>query len=103
MMKRRTFMSFSTSALAAAVAAPRAWSKEDGQQAVVRYPDSTIETVHPRFEKYCLINAAVERLWTGARWAEGPVWIANGRYLLFMTASQSLYALYVNTRGAQLL
>jgi gluconolactonase len=28
-------------------------------------------------------NAAVERLWTGARWAEGPVWFGDGRYLLF--------------------
>jgi gluconolactonase len=35
------------------------------------------------FEKYCQFNAAVECLWTGARWAEGPVWFGDGRYLLF--------------------
>ena len=28
-------------------------------------------------------HARVERLWTGARWAEGPAWFAAGRYLLF--------------------
>jgi gluconolactonase len=32
----------------------------------------------------CLINhARVDRLWTGARWAEGPVWLAAGRYLVW--------------------
>jgi gluconolactonase len=40
-------------------------------------------TLDPRFEKLRQGNAAVERLWTGARWAEGPVWFGDGRYLLF--------------------
>ncbi len=32
----------------------------------------------------CLIgHARVERLWTGARWSEGPAWFAAGRYLLW--------------------
>ena len=32
----------------------------------------------------CLIgHARVERLWTGARWAEGPAWFPAGRYLVF--------------------
>ena len=25
----------------------------------------------------------MERLWTGGRWLEGPVWFGDGRYLLF--------------------
>ena len=49
----------------------------------VAYPDPAIETVDPRFAKYKIQSAAVERLWTGARWAEGPVWFGDGRYLLF--------------------
>jgi gluconolactonase len=49
----------------------------------VRYPDPSIESLDPRFDKYIQGNAAVERLWTGARWAEGPVWFGDGRYLLF--------------------
>lgn len=28
-------------------------------------------------------HARVERLWTGGRWSEGPVWFAAGRYLLW--------------------
>jgi len=32
----------------------------------------------------CLIgHARVERLWTGARWGEGPAWFAAGRYLVW--------------------
>lgn len=32
----------------------------------------------------CLIgHARVERLWTGARWCEGPAWFPAGRYLVF--------------------
>ena len=32
----------------------------------------------------CLVgHARVERLWTGARWCEGPAWFAAGRYLVF--------------------
>ncbi len=48
-----------------------------------RYPDPAIEILDPRFEKYRLFNAAVERLATGFRWAEGPVWFGDGRYLLW--------------------
>ena len=50
---------------------------------LVRYPDPAIETVDPRFEAYVLPNAAVERLHTGSRWAEGPVWFGDGRYLVW--------------------
>ena len=49
----------------------------------VRYPDPAIQALDARFEKYRLGNAAVERLWTGARWTEGPVWFGDARCLLF--------------------
>ena len=46
------------------------------------YPDPAIHALDPRFEKYWLKLSAVERLATGMRWAEGPVWFGDGRYLL---------------------
>ena len=52
-------------------------------QAVVRYPDPAIEVLDPRFTRYRLASAAVERLATGGRWTEGPVWFGDGRYLLW--------------------
>ena len=55
----------------------------DWQQGVIRYPDPAIEVVDPRFQKYVLGSAALERLWTGGRWTEGPVWFGDGRFLLW--------------------
>jgi gluconolactonase len=36
-----------------------------------------------RFESCFVGHVRVERLWTGARWSEGPAWFAAGRYLLW--------------------
>ncbi len=49
----------------------------------IRYPDPAIQIVDPSFMKYRITSAAVERLATGFRWAEGPVWFGDGRYLLW--------------------
>jgi gluconolactonase len=49
----------------------------------VRYPDAAVDVVDPSFAKHRINNAAVERLATGFRWAEGPVWFGDGRYLLW--------------------
>jgi gluconolactonase len=46
------------------------------------YPDPAIHAVDPRFEKYWIKLGAIERIATGMRWAEGPVWFGDGRYLL---------------------
>jgi len=52
-------------------------------QASPRYPDPAVQVLHPDFERYRLVSAAVERLATGMRWAEGPVWFGDGRFLLW--------------------
>jgi gluconolactonase len=71
-------------ALAFPPAAPAADSAlPQERKTLVAYPDPAVEIVDPRFAKYVVSSAAVERLYTGARWAEGPVWFADGRYLLF--------------------
>ncbi len=41
------------------------------------------EILDSRFNACIIGHARVERLWTGARWAEGPAWFAAGRYLTF--------------------
>jgi gluconolactonase len=48
-----------------------------------RYPDPAIEVLDASFARYRLASAAVERLATGFRWCEGPVWFGDGRYLLW--------------------
>lgn len=41
------------------------------------------EVLDPEFENCFIGHVRVERLWTGARWSEGPVWFAAGRYFLW--------------------
>jgi gluconolactonase len=48
-----------------------------------RYPDPAVRVLDPAFSKYRLAQASVERLFTGCRWSEGPVWFGDGRYLLW--------------------
>ncbi len=52
-------------------------------QPAERYPDPAIESLDARFDRLRLFNAAVERLATGCRWAEGPVWFGDHRALLW--------------------
>jgi gluconolactonase len=55
----------------------------DADRTTVRFPDPAIEIVDPRFAALVVGHEVVERLWTGGRWLEGPVWFGDGRYLLF--------------------
>ncbi|EAV41826.1 gluconolactonase, putative [Roseibium aggregatum IAM 12614] len=41
------------------------------------------EVIEPEFEDCFIGHARVERLWTGARWSEGPAWFPAGRYLVW--------------------
>lgn len=59
------------------------YPKTAGWRSHPRYPDPAIEALDPRFEKYWIKLSAVERLYTGCRWSEGPVWFGDGRYLLW--------------------
>lgn len=42
-----------------------------------------IERKDPRFDKLVAKDAKMEKLAEGFDWSEGPVWVANGGYLLF--------------------
>ena len=48
-----------------------------------RYPDPAVEILDPSFARYRVGLAAVERLYTGCRWSEGPVWFGDARCLLW--------------------
>ncbi|AOJ73286.1 MULTISPECIES: SMP-30/gluconolactonase/LRE family protein [Burkholderia] len=48
-----------------------------------RYPDPAVRVLDPRFDALRIRSASVECLFQGARWAEGPVWFGDGRYLLW--------------------
>jgi gluconolactonase len=65
----------------------------------LRYPDPAIEILDPSFLKYRLYAASVEQLATGFRWAEGPVWFGDGRYLLFSDIPNNRIMRYDDTSG----
>jgi gluconolactonase len=48
-----------------------------------RYPDPSVQILDPSFAKYRLPLAGVERLATGMRWSEGPVYFGDGRFVLW--------------------
>jgi gluconolactonase len=76
-------MNLTAGAFTALALDPLASTKSSDQKIPVAYPDPAVEVVDPRFAKSKINNAGVERLYTGTRWAEGPVWFGDGRYLLF--------------------
>ncbi|MGB7183578.1 MAG: SMP-30/gluconolactonase/LRE family protein [Burkholderiaceae bacterium] len=48
-----------------------------------RYPDPRIVVVEPEFDSLRLPMAKVERLATGMRWCEGPVWLGDTNTLIW--------------------
>ena len=67
---------------------------------ITRYPDPAVEVIDPRFATYKIGNAVVERLWTGSRWAEGPVWFGDGGYLLWSDIPNNCILKWQEATGA---
>ena len=77
-LHRRAFLAGSAmSALAMTSRVKAEWEPSQ------RYPDPRVRAIDPSFAKYRLSLAKVERIATGMRWAEGPVWFGDGRFLLW--------------------
>ncbi|ABG33188.1 SMP-30/gluconolactonase/LRE family protein [Roseobacter denitrificans] len=56
--------------------------------------------IDPSFDDCLIGHARVERLWTGARWSEGPVWFAAGRYLLWSDIPNNRILRWDDTDGS---
>jgi gluconolactonase len=78
-MHRRSFLTAAAAVPAVLAQTQRDWT---GRQPI-SYTDPDVIAIDKRFSKYMINNAAIERLWTGARWAEGPAWSGAGRFLLW--------------------
>lgn len=70
----------STALLATGMALPRL--AQSAEPLSRRYPDPSLEVLDESFLQLRLFNASVEKIADGLRWAEGPVWVGDGRYLL---------------------
>ena len=60
---------------------PRDFSRRGAPTTYFWDPD--VIAVDPAFEGLAQPNAAIQRLWTGGLWLEGPAWNAQGRYLVW--------------------
>ncbi|MEO8657179.1 MAG: SMP-30/gluconolactonase/LRE family protein [Bryobacteraceae bacterium] len=75
---RRSMLGLAAAAPALAMA-DRDWSNHQ----TTRYPDPDVIALDKSFSKYGLFNAVIYRHYVGTKWAEGPAWCAQGRYLLW--------------------
>ena len=53
----------------------------------------------PRFQSLIIGHAKLEKLWTGARWTEGPTYFPAGRYLVFSDIPNDRIMRYDETSG----
>jgi gluconolactonase len=82
-MERRTLFASAAAAAVAMTLKPAAAQRLPlGNLPDTRYPDPRVESLDKRF-KYKIGNAAIERIATGFRWAEGPAYFRAGRYLIW--------------------
>jgi gluconolactonase len=58
------------------------------------------EALDERFHKLALQNVHLEKLHTGCRWAEGPAYLAAGRYLVWSDIPNDRLLRYDETSGA---
>ena len=58
------------------------------------------EILEEEFSKCLTGHGRVERLWTGARWVEGPVWFPAGRFILFSDIPNNRMLRWDETNGS---
>src|SRR5262245_3797535 len=78
--KRTLLMGAGAAAAAAVTKTDTAWAAWEESQS---YPDPRVQVLDPSFARYRVGSASVERLYTGTRWSEGPVWMGDWRCLLW--------------------
>src|SRR5947208_6102557 len=77
---RRGMMTAAGAAVVTVATAQNAFARWEASE---RYPDPAVQVLDPAFNKYRLLLASVEQLYTGARWSEGPVWMGDWRCVLW--------------------
>jgi gluconolactonase len=80
MTSRRRFLAAGAAGAAALPLARRALADWAPSQ---RIPDPGVVILDDAFKGLRISSAKIERLATGFRWCEGPVWFGDGRYVLW--------------------
>ena len=95
-MTRRHMLAATSSAAAMTVA----HTAFGGWEPSERYPDPAIRSLDPSFNRYRLFNASIERLATGMRWCEGPVYFGDARCLIWSDIPNNRLMRYDEVSGA---
>jgi gluconolactonase len=82
-LSRRTFLKTAGAAATLAAVPGKALAERWSGTTAVRLPDPLVQVLDDRFLKYQVGLAVIERLWTGCRWAEGPVWFGDWRVVIW--------------------
>ena len=99
-MDRRSFLGLGAAVAGAALApAVSAGDRDWSGKSTVRYPDPDIIVLDPRFAKYKIGNTPIQRLWTGALWAEGCAWNGASRYLVWSDIPSNLQMRWLEEDG----
>ncbi len=83
---------------AASAGAMDKWSVPP-ESTVRAYPDPGIQVLDDSFRKYVIYSGEVIRLATGFLWGEGPVWIGDGKCLLFSDVPNNSIMKWDDTTG----
>jgi gluconolactonase len=76
---RRAFLALAAAPALALAQTQRDWANTQP----IRYPDPDFVAVDKSFAKYRLFNAVIYRHHVGTKWAEGPAWCGQGKYLVW--------------------
>jgi gluconolactonase len=63
------------------------------------FTDPDVLTVDPSFDGLRQPNAAIQRLWTGALWSEGPAWNSVGKFLVWSDIPNNRQLRYLDDDG----
>jgi gluconolactonase len=93
-MARRSFLALAA-ALPTVAQTPRDWTNTQP----LRYPDPDVVVLDKSFERYKVFNAVIARHYTGTKWAEGPAWSGEGRYLVWSDIPNSRQLRFLEEDG----
>ena len=97
---RRGLLRTGAALAVSALAAPEALARNFGIGAEPqRYPDPDIVVIDEKRFKAKVGNTAIERLFSGCLWAEGPAWNAQGRYLVWSDIPNDRQLRYLDEDG----
>lgn len=103
-LARRTLLKAAGAIAAAAALAPVAGQAQEDRDygpgaPPVHYPDPDVVSITPAFDEYRVGNSAIQRLWTGGLWLEGPAWSGVGRYLLWSDIPNNIQLRWLEDDG----